>query len=177
MSFTGVTLLTATRPRRSRLMIAVLPDEASGLQAYRLLQQHGISPEHLALVGEGYSRPEQVGLVDPMQLAWKRGCSTALLTGSLGLAAGAVLHPLLAAKALVGPNAFWLVTALAAGAMGGFSGAVLGALSGFLWEGSASVAYRSRLRQGQYLLMLEGPEELVRKGRDTLSQYSVRHPD
>jgi hypothetical protein len=36
-------------------MIAVLPDEVSAFEAYRLLQFHGISPENLALVGKGYS--------------------------------------------------------------------------------------------------------------------------
>ncbi|MBD2104590.1 hypothetical protein H6F94_27420 [Leptolyngbya sp. FACHB-261] len=155
-------------------MIAVLPDEASAIQAYRLLQQYGISPENLAVVGEGYSPPEHVGLVDPIQLAWKRASSLALIAGVLGTGIGAFFPATLTDNLTWGPVPSWVVTAIAIGIMGSFTGAVLGAISGFLWEGSTAAVYRSRLRRGQYLLMLEGPEELVRRGRDILSQYSVR---
>lgn len=57
--------------------------------------------------------------------------------------------------------------------MAGFCGAVLGALFGFLGEGSTAGIYYHHLRQGHYLLMMEGPEKLVRRGQEVLKQYCL----
>ena len=59
--------------RGKHLLIAVLPDELSAFEAYRLLQLHGISPENLALVGKGYTAPERVGLIEPSHIVRRYG--------------------------------------------------------------------------------------------------------
>ena len=69
--FRGTTL----KRRSTHLAIVVLPDEASAFQAYRLLHYHGISPENLAIVGEGYSSPERVGLMSPLRIACQKARS------------------------------------------------------------------------------------------------------
>lgn len=154
----------------SHLAIVVLPDEATAFQAYRLLQYHGISPENLAIVGEGYSSPERVGLMKPTQIAVR----TARRLGTNAAVFGAIVCFVL--------SLFWQVEAnliqvmLLTGFLSGICGAIVGALIGLLGEGSAASIYRHHLNQGRYLLMMEGPENLVRWGQEVLNHYSAPSP-
>lgn len=159
--------------RQTYLAIVPLPHESAAFQAYRVLQYHGISPEHLAIVGQGYSSPQRVGLLQPMQIALQKGRRFARVTGTLGSVAGfAVLLVLyLGLSAPLSVSLFAI--APAAGIMGGFLGAAIGALIGFLGEGSTAGVYHHHLRQGGYLLMMEGSEKLVRRGEEILKQYSA----
>lgn len=164
-------LRRATQKHRlAHLAVVVLPNESTAFQAYRLLQYHGISPENLAIVGEGYSCPERVGIKQPLQIAWSKarslGIGAALLGSLLGLCA-----------AWLGQLAGnWFAIGAIAGIMSGFCGAVVGGLIGYLGEGSAASIYRHHLNQGRYLLMMEGPETLVRWGQEVLSHYSAPSP-
>ncbi len=163
----------ANQIQRNHLAIAVLPDAATAFQVYRLLQIQGVSPEHLALVGQGFCSPESVGLPDPMQIALRKAYRTAIAGGTLGstmsFATLLVLH-LGTGIALTGTL---LLGIPAVGIMGGFSGAVVGALVGFLGEGNVVGLYRHHLRQGRYLLMVEGSERIVHLSRDLLRQYTT----
>ncbi len=170
---TAERFLGKTSPKRHNyLAIIALPDEASAFQAYRLLQYHGISPEHLAIVGQGYSSPEGVGLLEPMQIALRNACRLAMLAGTLGSAMGVVFLMVLNVGFKV-PLTLSLLLIPAGGIVGGFCGAVVGALFGFLGEGSTAGIYRHHLRQGHYLLMMEGPEKIVRLGQQVLKQYCL----
>ncbi|MCX5934503.1 MAG: hypothetical protein NTU99_06895 [Pseudanabaena sp. LacPavin_0818_WC45_MAG_42_6] len=84
--------MTHTRSKHSRLMIAVLPDESSAFEAYRLLQCHGISPEHLALVGKGYSSPDSVGLFNPTFTAWRYAKRGMFWLGVISTVMGVILY-------------------------------------------------------------------------------------
>lgn len=158
------------RRRHTHIAIVVLPNEATAFQAYRLLHYHGISPENLAIVGEGYSSPERVGLMKPAQIAlrraWNLGLNAALFGGILSLVIS-----------LLGqmPVNFAIVVPVT-GILSGICGAMVGALIGFLGEGSTASIYRHHLNQGRYLLMMEGPETLVRWGQEVLSHYSAPSP-
>lgn len=159
--------------RQSFLAVMVFPDEASVFQAYRLLHYHGISPEHLAIVGKGYSHPESVGLMKPMQLAVRKARFLSLTLGTIGAIVGVAL--------LIASHFGWLTIAElhnplvipALSIMGGFLGAVIGALFGLFGEGTTASIYRHHLDRGQYLLMIEGSERLVRWGQEILSHYST----
>lgn len=181
--------MTRTSPLRRRppqrrqrhLAVIELPDEISAFQAYRLLQYHGISPENLAIVGDGYSSPDRIGLLRPMQIARRKSVSLSIAAGSFGAVIGLVLVMSLTAEQMNGSlmeflqgvdREYWLMIP-AFSCMSGFLGAVLGALFGFFGEGTAAGIYRHRLKQGQYLLMIEGSEKLVRWGQEVLSQYST----
>lgn len=159
--------------RQTFLAVMVFPDEASVFQAYRLLHYHGISPEHLAIVGAGYSNPENVGLLKPMQLAARKARLLSLILGSLGAIAGLGLF--LAAHFnltnIVELRSPFLIPALSI--VSGFLGAVIGALFGLFGEGTTASIYRHHLDRGQYLLMIEGSERLVRWGQEILSHYST----
>lgn len=169
-------------PRRQRhLAVIELPDEISAFQAYRLLQYHGISPENLAIVGDGYSSPERIGLLRPLQIARRNAVALAIVAGSFGAVIGVLLMLSIATQQFTQPTIAalqnqdsqnWLVVP-AFSCVSGFLGAVIGALFGFFGEGTAAGIYRHRLKQGQYLLMIEGSEKLVRWGQEVLSQYST----
>jgi hypothetical protein len=146
-----------------------LPDEMSAFQAYRLLHYHGISPENLAIVGEGYSSPERIGLLRPTQIAARKAVSFSLFGGSLGSVLGFVLCMM--SQPLTDWRSWLLVPAI--GMIAGFLGAVLGCVIGLFQEGTAASLYRHRLSRGRYLLMIEGSEKLVRWGQEVLSQYAT----
>jgi hypothetical protein len=52
-------------------------------------------------------------------------------------------------------------------------GGGVGAVLGILGEGSTAGIYHHHLRQGRFLLLMEGSEKLVRKGQEILSFYSA----
>lgn len=169
-------LRQATLTRRSHLTVFILSDEAAAFQAYRLLQSHGISPEHLAIVGEGYSSPERVGLLKPMQIATRKAKVLAVFAGTVGSAIGFVAALLIHVGLELSINLNLLHITVASGIVSGFCGAVSGALLGLLGEGSTSGIYRHYLSQGRYLLMMEGSDKLVRRGQEILSNYSTSKP-
>jgi len=154
--------------RASSLAVIVLANEATAFQAYRLLHYHGISPENLAIVGKGYSSPERVGLLSPGQIirriAWRSGLLAVAmgLVVSIGISLGFHLEPTKMTTAIP-------LAVLASG----LCGAVIGALFGLLGDGSVASIYRHHLKQGHYLLMIEGPETLVRWGQEVLGYYSA----
>jgi hypothetical protein len=156
-------------------MIAVLPDEVSAFEAYRLLQNHGISPENLALVGKGFSSPESVGLLEPRRMAWRYAKNGVYLFGALSIAIGIAVQLVFNLRF---PPLNWhqvlLALSITTGAIGSLIGAFLGSFYGLFYKSSTSIACRNCLRQGQYLLLLEGSELLTRRGREILNMYTVK---
>jgi hypothetical protein len=160
--------------RQSHLAVIVLPDEMSAFQAYRLLNYHGISPEHVAIVGTGYSSPERIGLLRPIQIAFRKAVFWGFLAGVLGLVAGIALELLCHTRIseLIDLNPRLLLIPL----LGGICltiGAVTGWFVGIFGEGTAASIFRHHLNRGHYLLMIEGSEQLVRWGQEVLGHYSV----
>ena len=162
--------------RRPHLAIAVLPDVDSAYAAYQLLYSQGISPEYLAIVGRDFNPPEWVGLYKPMKIILAKASRLALLSSCVGSALSFIF--LLTFKIPIPSpiSVWWLLVILLAGAMSGLCGSLVGALIAFFGEGNTSSIYRHHLRQGRYLLMIEGPEQMVRRGKDVLSQYSTSRP-
>ena len=142
--------------RQTHLAVAIFPDEASAFQAYRLLHYYGISPEHLAIVGKGYSNPDHIGLLRPMQIALRQARSWSLWAGTIAslLAFVLILAQSHGYSNLDSLKPLWLMPA--AGVMGGFLGAVIGGLFGLFGEGTTISVYRHHLNRGHYLLMMEG---------------------
>jgi len=158
------------RRRHSQLSIVVLPNEGTAFQAYRLLHYHGISPENLAIVGKGYSSPELVGLMAPIQIAYHKARHFAVTAGI----SGSMLSLAMTLFRIVEFN--WAIAVPLTGFFSAVCGAVVGGLIGFLGEGSAASIYRHHLNQGRYLLMIEGPEDMVRWGQQVLNHYSAPSP-
>jgi len=161
-------------PRQTHLAVIVLPDEMSAFQAYRLLNYHGISPENVAIVGEGYSSPERIGLLRPTQIAFRKALTWGLLAWAMGITAGCVLelicHTDLSQILQLNPRLLLIPV------LGGICvviGSVVGGLVGIFGEGTAASIFRHHLNRGHYLLMIEGTEHLVRWGQEVLGHYST----
>lgn len=156
------------------LAIAAFPTAIAALQAYQLLQYYGISMEHLAIVGEGYTNPGQVGLRPPSRLAWQQAHSVAQSGAVVGAAVGFGLGFVYRWGSLATVHwalPLWMV--ILWGMVGGGLGAVCGAIAG-LWVGRATVQRCwHHLGQEHYLLMIEGPYPLVRRGRALLRSFGV----
>lgn len=78
------------RMRSSHLAAIVLPDRDAAMSGYRLLQHHGISPEHIAIVGYGYNTPEQVGILRPLDHGIQFANRTVVHGWGFGFAVGLV---------------------------------------------------------------------------------------
>ncbi len=167
--------MTSPRSKHSRLMIAVLPDESSAFEAYRLLQCYGISPENLALVGKGYNNPDSVGLFSPIQTTWRYAKQGMFWIGLSSTVMGLILYLIFRLQL---PNLDWYQTILlitaTSGIIGIIIGAIIGTLYGWFVKSSLSISCRSCLDRGEYLLMLEGSETLTRRGREILDSYRVK---
>lgn len=169
--------MTTTRPKNSRLMIAVLPDETSAFRAYLHLRDHGISLENLALVGKGYSSLENVGLLEPKRMAWRYAKQGLIKGGLIGTVLGTILHLITNLRlSMLSWGQTLLAVAIASGLVGSIIGAILGTAYGLIYKSSTSIACRNCLRRGQYLLLLEGSETLTRRGREILNKYTIK-PD
>ncbi|MFN3361684.1 MAG: hypothetical protein ACK421_09700 [Pseudanabaenaceae cyanobacterium] len=162
-------------PKSPPQMIVIFPDGELAFDAYRFLQINGISPENMVLVGKGFSSPEYLGcLMPPHRIARQ----TAIGGMVAGLRIGLILALVVAGGLLYLRLLLWyLVVAVAAGIILtlGAVGATLGWLFGWLHRSHLSAKCRQYLNQGQYLLLLEGSEAVIRRGREILHSYGSRY--
>ncbi len=163
------------RPKNTPQMIVIFPDEDIAFDAYCFLQNHGISPENMVLVGEGFSSPEYLSCLRPRgqiarQTAWAGMWS--------GFRVGLLIALVIAVVSIYVMATVWLVTIglmVAILATTTILAGIGGWLFGFFHRSHVSTRCRSYLRQGQYLLLLEGSESLIRQGREILHSYGSRY--
>jgi hypothetical protein len=162
-----------SRHRQTALAIIPLANESATFDAYRLLQYHGISPEHLAIVGQGYSSPARVGLLEPIQIAIGQARRFGIVFATLGFLIGSALLLAFHLELLqaFGWNSLLVIPAVAA--IAAILGGIVGGLIGFLGEGSTVGVYHHHLRHGGYLLMIEGSQQLVNLGEQVLKPYAT----
>ncbi|WP_218080611.1 hypothetical protein [Anthocerotibacter panamensis] len=151
-----------TNPRERYLLVCVLPDEPQVLRAYRYLQQGGLSPESIAIVGRGYRDCDAVGFAQPIVVSRNRAFQTAAFTAVVGAGMGVAF--LVATGIQVFPGnlvANVLLAVTTAGLSGALGGFLVGGGVGLVSESGESIAYRNKVERGKYLLLVEGGEALV----------------
>lgn len=166
--------MTHTRAYQKHLIYTVLPDEAAAFAAYRVLQCYGISPENLAIIGKGYTTLENIGLAEPYAMAQRFAWRNLWRWFKIGAVVGILIYvlfqpkfPVWATYASYGNFVLTVsLTALIAGGIGGLWGGIYG-----FWRGNTTLIWREYLQRGKYLLLLEGSESLIRRGREILSSY------
>jgi hypothetical protein len=108
-------------------------------------------------------------------MAWRYAKHGVYLFGALSIAIALAVQLIFNLRV---PSLNWHQTLLAlsitTGAIGSLVGAALGSFYGLFYKSSTSIACRNCLRQGQYLLLLEGSELLTRRGREILNMYTVK---
>lgn len=162
-------------PKTPPQMIVIFPDDELAFDAYRFLQSNGISPENMVLIGEGFSSPEYLScLMPPKEIARQ----SSLGAMAIGIKIGLVICLLIVTLVFYFKFFAWVMTLLICiGVL--ITTTILGGLGGWLFgffhRSHISTKCRSYLRQGQYLLLLEGSESLIRRGREILHSYSNRY--
>ncbi len=162
-------------PKTPPQMIVIFPDDELAFDAYRFLQINGISPENMVLIGEGFSSPEYLScLMPPKEIARQSALKAVESSARIGL----VVCGVMGAGIWYFQFLPWIATIVLCGAV--FTtivilGGIGGWLFGFFHRSHISTKCRSYLRQGQYLLLLEGSESVIRRGREILHSYSSRY--
>ena len=118
-------------------------------------------------MGKGYSSPERVGLMSPLRIAYQKARSFGIMAACSGIVLSLV------ASLVTAPRWNIAIVVMTTGILSGIGAAIVGGLFGFLGEGSTASIYRHHLNYGRYLLLLEGPEKLVRWGQEVLGNYSA----
>ncbi|UFP96359.1 hypothetical protein [Gloeobacter morelensis] len=166
--------MQSAQPREKHLIIGVYANEPIALEAFRLLQQRGMSPENVAIVGKGYRDADAVGFADPVKVAKERAWKTAGFTGLLGLVFGFLFNWLTQIDIVPDNRVLSLIIAAILGGLSGLMGGVLvGGGTGLVFESGESIAYRNRIEKGKYLLLVEGNEVLVRTAEQALRSLST----
>jgi hypothetical protein len=153
-------------------LVAVLPNRIQAEAAYSALEQEGLPNSQIDILGNGYKSADEYGLIDPNQQADKGAKRLSWLV-LFGFIAGYAFNALTAIEILPAIGAFGNHI------LGGVFGAAAGALGAYtvgrgvgLTVGSGdALPYRNRLNAGKYLIVVKGPEELIRQATRVLRQF------
>jgi hypothetical protein len=155
-------------------LIAVLPDRLKAEEAYTALEKEGLPTSQITLLGKGYKSADEFGLIDPGTQARKQAKLMAFWLVPFGFAAG------FAFNLQTGINLLPQLGGLGNHLLGGVFGAIAGAMGSFfvgsgvgLSTGSGdALPYRNRLKQGKYLVVVQGTETLKQQATDILRQFN-----
>jgi hypothetical protein len=152
-------------------VIAVFPDRTEAEAAYSALEAAGLPIAQLSIVGKGYKDAAEFGFVDPSQAARKQARLMAFWLVPFGFIGGVAFN--LSTQYQLVPSAGGLGNQL----IGGLLGAIAGAMGSFFVGGGVGLSlggdtppYRQRLKQGKYLVVVQGAPNLTNKAMSLLRQ-------
>ncbi len=154
----------------SNYLVAVLSDRNAAEAAYTALEKDQLPMSAVAVLGRGYRSADEYGLLDPQEQARKQIKLMAIWLIPFGFFAGFAFNQ------ITGLTILELLGPLANGVVGGLLGAIAGAMGAFFVGGGVGLAvgggdaltYRNRLDQGKYLIVVKGPETLIRRATSIL---------
>lgn len=154
-------------------LVAVLPDRIQAEAAYSALEKEGLPMAQVSILGRGYKSADEYGLIDPNEQAKKQAKLMAYWLVPFGFFAGAAF------SLLTGLNTFAWAGEIGNHVIGGFLGAVAGAMGsvfagggvGLIIGGGDALPYRNRLNAGKYLVVVKGTENQTRQATRTLRQF------
>ncbi|PSN19260.1 hypothetical protein C7271_08230 [filamentous cyanobacterium CCP5] len=153
-------------------LVAVLEDRMQAEEAYSALEKDDLPMEDVSILGKGYKSADEYGLIDPAEEAWKQVRRMAVWLVPFGFGAGYVFNT------ITGITIFE-IGALGNHIFGGILGALSAAMGAFFVGGGAGIAfgtgdalsYRNRLNAGKYLVVVRGPEKIIRRATDILRPF------
>ena len=172
---------TATTPRsglgRRHRAVGVFPHRRDAEAALRELRDAGFTMDHVSLVGKDANGGTNVADRTKTDEGAKAGAATGGALGGLtgllvGLGALAIpgIGPVLAGGAL----ATALATTAAGGAIGAAAGGLTGALVGLGIPDERARFYNDRVNRGDYLVMVDGTEDEIRRAEAILSRRGIQ---
>jgi hypothetical protein len=154
-------------------LVAVLADRIQAESAYTMLEQQGLPPAKLTILGRGYKTADEFGLIDPNEVAQKQAKLMASWLIPFGFLAGVgfSLSTNLQTFAWAGEIGNHLVGGLL-GAIGGAMGSVfIGGGGGIAFGSGDALPYRNRINAGKYLIVVEGSQLLLQQATVILRKY------
>ena len=153
-------------------LVAVLPDRTKAEAAYTALKAK-IPAEQIAILGQGYTTPEEFGMLDPQATLKARSRTMAFWLIPFGFVAGFVFNlqtgiEILSWAGAWGNHIIGGVFGAIAGAMGSFfvGGGVLN-----LGKKTEQTPYRDRLKEGKYLVAVKGSASLKNQATEIIRQF------
>ncbi len=154
-------------------LVTVLADKQQAQEAYSVLSQDGIPTEKITILGEGYQSADDFGLIDPNQQASKRAKKLAYMLVPFGFVAGYAFN------VLTGIQLFSFTNSITEHIIGGVLGAASGLLGAVFVGGGVgltvgsgdALTYRNRLNAGQYIIITEGTDSVIRQATKLLRQF------
>lgn len=168
-----------------RRAVGVFPHRRNAEAALRELRDAGFDMNHVSVVGKNADRDDQIAGVEMSDRAGgnkadegaKAGAATGGALGGLtgllvGLGALAIpgIGPVMAGGAL----ATALASTAAGGAIGAAAGGLTGALVGLGIPEERAKFYNDRVARGDYLVMLDGTEDEIRRAEPIFSRHGIQ---
>ncbi len=150
-------------------LVATLPDRVQAETAYITLEEADLPPSQLSIYGRGFTSAEECESFDPTLMIRRNIKRMLMWVLPFGFFGGFTFNQLTQLTILSE------VHTLADAIIGGFLGAIAGAMGAFasnggikLLRGPDTVPFSQRLQSGQYLLVVKGSEALVRQANRAL---------
>jgi hypothetical protein len=160
-------------------LIAVFPDRITVELAYTALEKEGLPLSQISILGKGFKTADEFGFIDPTVSAKKQATLMSYWLVPFGFIAGvtfsvATQYNLFPWAGMIGNHIFGGIFGAIAGAMGSFFvGGGVGLSSG----GGDALPYRNRLKQGKYILAVQGAPNLTNQATrilKTLNPESIQ---
>ncbi len=180
---------TATTPRtglgRRHRAVGVFPHHRDAEAAITELRDAGINMDNVSVVGKhgnGESRLNTGNVADRTQTdeGAKTGAASGAALGGLGgllVGLGALAIPGIGPVIAGGALGTALATAAAGGAIGAAAGGVTGALVGLGIPDERARYYNDRVNHGDYLVMVDGTEDEIRRAEPILRRHGIQDWD
>ncbi len=156
----------------SYILVATYNNREQASNAYSHLKTTDLPLAQLNLVGAGDKTLQDIGLVDPNQVAWRQAMRMLWWVVPFGFAAGFAFNDI--TKLSIVPQGPSLLNHI----LGGILGAGSAAMGGFTFGGGAQILVdrektplEKRIKAGKYLLVAEGTDLLIRQANRALQGF------
>ncbi len=155
-------------------LIAVVSDRIKAEEAYTALEKANIPLPQISILGKGYKTADEFGFIDPSKEGRKNSLRMAYWLIPFGFFGGYTFD------AITGLDTFAWAGEPFNHIIGGFLGAIGGAMGSFFVGGSAALMegsgdalpYRNRLNAGKYLVIVQGNDVTKNKATSILQSLN-----
>jgi hypothetical protein len=149
--------------------IAVLSDRPKAEEAYQLLVKESIPLEKISILGNGYTTADEYAFIDPKQPARRQALMMSYWLVPFGFIAGVAfnLSTQFDLFAWAGRTGNILLGGLF-GAIGAAMGSFFMGGSGSLGDNDDSMPYKRQIKEGKYLVVVQGPSNITNKATSVL---------
>lgn len=150
-------------------LIAVLSDRIQAEEAYTILEKGGISLNQLSIVGKGYKNVSDFTFLDRSAQGRKNAIRMAYWLIPFGFFGGFTFDAITTIDTFGWAGVpFNHIIGGILGAIGGAMGSFFVGGSGFLENSGDTIPFLNRVKAGKYLLIIQGDESMVNKGKTML---------